>query len=189
MSTAARTTVIGPEASARNFLSPTDLPWRGLWMAVRPANAFPNRIRRVIVGVDFAPSTERALSMVSRAVGATDTAMELVYVVDVFTEMFVLGNTSLRRHPRQLRRNLHAMLSRRVAAARDQGASCSSTILVGLPGLALVRHAERTDADALVLGHQQGRCSAGQAPDPLTWVGLAARRVLRHPDWRASSPG
>jgi nucleotide-binding universal stress UspA family protein len=162
----------------------------------------PRPVRRILVCVDFSPAADTALTGVLAAAAGRAMLIELVYVVDVFTEMFVLGNMRPPRGPDVAGRDIHAALSARVQAARAQGARCISTILVGLPGLALLNHADRTDADLLVLGLEdpagaprggdRGSDHRGRRPRKAPrsgWLAPAAQRVLRTPGWRRATGG
>jgi nucleotide-binding universal stress UspA family protein len=158
----------------------------------------PRPVRRILVGIDFTPAADAALTRVLAATAGKGTLIELVYVVDVFTEMFMLGTMRPPRGPDVAGRSIHEALSARVRAARGQGARCISTILVGLPGLALLNHADRTDAELLVLGLEPAAAARGgddararrprKAP-PSSWLAPAAQRVLRAPGWRPATGG
>jgi nucleotide-binding universal stress UspA family protein len=175
-------------------------PARKLRVAMRDdIGRTPRPVRRILVCIDFSAAADAALTGVLAATAGKPMMIELVYVVDVFTEMFVLGSMRPPRGPDVAGRDIHAALSARVQAARTQGARCISTILVGLPGLAVLNHADRTDADLLVLGLEDpaGTPRAGddhRGPRPRKaprsgWLGAAAQRVLRTPGWRPASGG
>jgi len=144
----------------------------------------PPVAKRILVGLDFLPPTEKALAAVLDAVSSTETEVELVYVVDFFTETFILGNERMIDQVDAIRIDAGRELRVRADAARARGIRCSSTILVGLPGLALARHADRTGADVVVLGLVGG----SRYGERSTWVTLAAARLLHHRPWHLLAP-
>jgi nucleotide-binding universal stress UspA family protein len=137
------------------------------------------RFRRIVVGIDFSAECDDALQSLASVAAGSDVMIELVYVIDVFTEAFVQGNGRRSRGSALSKEKIRRALRDRLETLRASRVHCACSVLVGLPALALTRHVERTAADLVVLGSRHRERHA-----PPTWVGLAARRLFRDPAWR-----
>jgi nucleotide-binding universal stress UspA family protein len=137
------------------------------------------RCRRIIVGLDFSAECDDALQSLAAVAAGSDVMIELVYVIDVFTDAFVQRNGRRSRGSALSKEKITRALRDRRETLRASRVHCACNVLVGLPALALARHVERTEADLVVLG---SRHREDHAPD--TWVGLAATRLFRDPAWR-----
>ena len=157
-------------------------PFR-LWLAVRDHRPrpvrFPGESRRIMVGVDFSPASEAAMSVVLGIAATTGTVVDLIHVFDGFTEAFVLGNRPMLDHVDTLLARVEQALRARTSAAAADGVRCVGTSLVGAPGIEITRHARSTGADLLVLGiGAESRGPLGRA-----WSGDAAVQTLRTGAW------
>jgi nucleotide-binding universal stress UspA family protein len=157
-------------------------------MAVRDERPRPVRIpcegRRIIVGVDFSSASDAVMGLVLGIAATTDAAVDLVYVLDGFTEAFIRGHHALLDRVDAILEAAERALRIRKEAAAAQGARCTATTLVGAPGIELTRHAEKTGADLLVLGLSSepgGRL--GRA-----WSTDAALQILRAGTWHERRP-
>ena len=152
-----------------------------LRMAVPPrCPAASPRFRRIIVSLDFSAECDDALQSLAAVAAGTDVMLEFVYIIDVFTETFVHCNGRRSRVSALSKEKITRALRDRLGdATRFDESECASSVLVGLPALALARHVERTAADLVVLGSRHRERHA-----PPTWVGLAATRLFRDPAWR-----
>ena len=151
-----------------------------LRMAVPPRRPQAStRFRRIIVGLDFSAECDDALQSLAAVAAGTDVMLDLVYVIDVFTETFVQSNGRRNGGSAVSKGTIKRALRDQLETLRASRVQCASSILVGLPALAIARHVERTAADLVVLGSQHRARHA-----PPTWVGLAATRLLRDPAWR-----
>lgn len=151
-----------------------------LRMAVPPRcpEASPG-FRRIIVCLDLSTECDDALQSVAAVAADTDVMLELVYIIDVFTEAFVQSNGRRSSGSALSKGKLTRALRDRLETLRAWRVRCAGSVLVGLPALALARHVERTAADLVVLGSRHRERHA-----PPTWVGLAATRLFRDPAWR-----
>jgi nucleotide-binding universal stress UspA family protein len=139
--------------------------------------AYP--IRRIMVATDFSEgsdaATERAFAIAS-ALGAT---IDLVHVLD--TALLVapasLGAMPL-VEPQALMDEIDKALTARVEKAHRAGLVCQSDSLDGYPSREIVRHAQKTGADLIVLG-THGRTGLAHAI-----MGSVAERVVH----RSSCP-
>jgi nucleotide-binding universal stress UspA family protein len=157
-------------------------PFR-LWLAVRDSRPrpvrFPGEVRRIMVGADFSPASDAAMGVVFGIAATTGTVVDLVHVLDGFTEAFVHGDRPLLDHVDAILARVAGALRARMTAAASEGVRCVSTSLAGAPGIELTRHARRTGADLLVLG--VGRETSG--PLGRAWSAEAAVQVLRTGSW------
>jgi nucleotide-binding universal stress UspA family protein len=151
-----------------------------LLLAVSPRcpEASP-RYRRIIVCLDFSAECDEALKSVAAVAAGTDAMLELVYIIDLFTETFVHGDGRRSRGSALSKEEITRALRDRLQTLRASRVRCACSVLVGLPALALARHVERTAADLVVFGTRRRERDA--LP---TWVGLAATRLFRDPAWR-----
>ena len=137
------------------------------------------RFRRIIVCLDFSAECDDALQSLAAVAAGTDVMLELVYIIDVFTETFVHCNGRRSRGSALSKEQITRALRDRLETLRAPRVRCASSVLFGLPALALARKDERTAADLVVLGSRHRERHA-----PPTWVGLAATRLFRDPAWR-----
>ena len=132
-----------------------------------------------MVGVDFSQASDAAMGLVFGIAATTGTVVDLVHVLDGFTEAFVLGDRTLLDHVDATLALVGRELRARTVAAASDGVRCVSTSLVGAPGIELTQHARRTGADLLVLGlGVETRGPLGRA-----WSADAAVQTLRTGNW------
>jgi len=151
-----------------------------LRMAVPPRcpEASPE-FRRIIVCLDLSAECDDALQSLAAVAAGTDVMLELVYIIDVFTEAFVQSNGRRSRGAALSKEKIMRALRYRLEMLRASRVRCACSILVGLPALALARHVQRAAADLVVLGSRHR-----ERHTPPTWVNLAATRLFRDPAWR-----
>jgi nucleotide-binding universal stress UspA family protein len=151
-----------------------------LCLAVPPrSRGASRRFRRIIVCVDFSAECDDALHSVAAVAAGTEVMLDLVYVIDVFTEAFVQRSGGRSHGSTFAKETIKRALRDRLETLRASRVRGACSVLVGLPALALARHVNRTAADLVVLGSRRRERHA-----PPTWVGLAAARLFRDPGWR-----
>jgi nucleotide-binding universal stress UspA family protein len=136
-------------------------------------------IRRILVPTDFSRSADRALDKaieLARAVGA---AVELAHVsAPVLVLPPPLELVAIPQLFPDVPRRIQESLAERVARAKAAGVACESIELEGHPHQEIVRHADDTGVDLIVMGtHGQGGLAHAV-------LGSVAERVLH----RAACP-
>jgi universal stress protein A len=136
----------------------------------------PKNIKRILAPVDFsepsADAVETAIAM-GRAFGATvelvhvtaDAAYPLPPPVDV-----AMAPVDMARVMEEVARSLTAEEER----VRAAGVACESTTLIGRADSEIVRHADETGADIIVMG-THGRSGLSHV-----LLGSVAQRVVQH---------
>jgi nucleotide-binding universal stress UspA family protein len=110
------------------------------------------RRRRIMVLIEFTPASEVACQMGIGLARKTGSLLELVCVLDAFTELFQHQNAGLALHPEDWLAVLGAALAVRAAPGLEAGVPTLTTTLVGAPALELVRHARSTGAAVVIVG-------------------------------------
>jgi nucleotide-binding universal stress UspA family protein len=136
-------------------------------------------IKRIIVATDFSEGSDVAMERafgLAKTLGAT---LDLVHVLDtaILTAPASLGSMPL-VEPEVLMDQIDEQLSVRVEKAQKEGLVCQSDSLDGYPAREIVRHAEKTGADLIVVG-THGRTGVAHVI-----MGSVAERVVQ----RASCP-
>jgi nucleotide-binding universal stress UspA family protein len=136
-------------------------------------------IKRIVVATDFSEGSDAAMERafgLAKALGAT---IDLVHVLDtaILAAPTSLGAMPL-VEPQVLMDQIDEALSKRVAEAQKGGLVCQSNSLDGYPAREIVRHAEKTNADLIVLG-THGRTGVAHVI-----MGSVAQRVVQ----RSSCP-
>jgi nucleotide-binding universal stress UspA family protein len=138
----------------------------------QPANEGPAqeaRTRRVLLAQDRPWAAERSGRLAEAIARRSDALLDVVVVVDGFSEIFLRKNRTLAQDPERYLAAVQAALDVRVATIRARGVRCVGTLLVGAPPLELARHAAASSADLIVLTSE---------PELVVWVQSALR-------WRA----
>jgi nucleotide-binding universal stress UspA family protein len=136
-------------------------------------------IKRIIVATDFSEGSDAAMERaftIAKALGAT---IDLVHVLDtaLLTAPASLGAMPL-IEPESLMNEIDKALAARVAQATEAGLVCQSDSLDGYPAREIVRHAQKTGADLIVVG-THGRTGVAHVI-----MGSVAQRVVQ----RSSCP-
>ena len=136
-------------------------------------------IKRIVVATDFSEGSDAAMERafgLAKTLGAT---VDLVHVLDtaILTAPASLGSMPL-VEPEVLMDQIDEQLTARVEQGQRQGLVCQSDSLDGYPAREIVRHAEKTGADLIVLG-THGRTGVAHVI-----MGSVAERVVQ----RASCP-
>jgi nucleotide-binding universal stress UspA family protein len=145
---------------------------------VPPANDPHRLVRRVLLAQDLRPGAEaggRLAESIARRSGAL---LDVVAVVDGFSEIFLHENRALIADPDRYLHALQAALEVRVALARLRGVRCLGTLLVGAPPLELARHAAGSGADLMVL--TSSRETLVRVQSTLRWRALTLPAGVQH---------
>jgi universal stress protein A len=136
-------------------------------------------IKRIVVATDFSEGSDAAMEKAFAIAGAVGATVDVVHVLD--TALLVapasLGAMPL-IEPEALLEEVDKALVARVEKARAAGLICMSDSLDGYPAREIVRHAQKTGADLIVVG-THGRTGVAHAI-----LGSVAERVIQ----RASCP-
>jgi nucleotide-binding universal stress UspA family protein len=132
-------------------------------------------IKRIIVATDFSEGSDGAMERAFAIAKALGASVDLVHVLD--TSLFMapasLGAMPL-IEPEALLEEVDKALVARVERAQAAGLVCQSDSLDGYPAREIVRHAQKTGADLIVLG-THGRTGVAHAI-----LGSVAERVVQH---------
>jgi nucleotide-binding universal stress UspA family protein len=136
-------------------------------------------IKRIVVATDFSEGSDAAMERafgLAKTLGAT---VDLVHVLDtaILTAPASLGSMPL-VEPELLMEQIDEQLTARVEQAHKEGLVCQSDSLDGYPAREIVRHAQKTGADLIVLG-THGRTGVAHVI-----MGSVAERVVQ----RATCP-
>ncbi|HVU52349.1 MAG TPA: universal stress protein [Polyangia bacterium] len=132
-------------------------------------------IKRIVVATDFSEGSDAAMErafVIARWLGAS---IDLVNVLDtaLLTAPASLGAVPL-IEPEALMEQIDTALAARVARATEAGLVCQSNSLDGYPAKEIVRHAQKTGADLIVVG-THGRTGVAHV-----LMGSVAERVVQH---------
>jgi nucleotide-binding universal stress UspA family protein len=117
----------------------------------RPTAPMVAHAHRILLAQDAAAEGEKSGRLAEALARRSDALLDLVAVVDGFSEMFLRKNRALERDPDRYLRAIEASLEVRVALCRSRGIRCVGSLVVGAPALELARHAAATHADLIVL--------------------------------------
>jgi nucleotide-binding universal stress UspA family protein len=136
-------------------------------------------IKRIVVATDFSPGSDAAMAHAFALAATLGAAVDLVHVLDpaLLTAPAALGAMPL-FDAQGLMDEIDEALATRSRQATDAGLVCSSDSLEGFPPREIVRHAEKTGADLIVLA-THGRTGLAH-----TIMGSVAERVVQ----RATCP-
>jgi universal stress protein A len=135
--------------------------------------------KRIVVATDFSPAGDAAMERAFALARVLDATVDLVHVLDtaLLAMPASLGAMPL-IEPDVLMNQVDEALTARVEKAQEAGLVCQSDSLDGYPAREIVRHAQQTNADLIVLG-THGRTGVAHAI-----MGSVAERVVQ----RASCP-
>ena len=136
-------------------------------------------IERIVVATDFSEGSDAAMERAFALARALGASLDLVHVLDtaLLAAPASLGGMPL-VDPEPLMNQIDIALAARVAKATEAGLRCQSSSLDGYPAKEIVRHAEKTGADLIVIG-THGRTGIAHVI-----MGSVAQRVVQ----RASCP-
>src|SRR5579871_2682302 len=108
--------------------------------------------KRIIVATDFSEGSDAAMERAFAIASALGATVDLVHVLDtaLLTAPASLGSMPL-IEPEGLFEEIDKALVARVEKAHALGLICQSASLDGYPAREIVRHAQKTDADLIVL--------------------------------------
>jgi nucleotide-binding universal stress UspA family protein len=109
------------------------------------------RAHRILLAQDLSPGAEGSGRLAEALARRSDALLDVVVVVDGFSEIFLRKNRALAHDPERYLAAVQAALEVRVALSRARGVRCVGTLVVGAPSLELARHAAVTKADLIVL--------------------------------------
>jgi nucleotide-binding universal stress UspA family protein len=140
--------------------------------------AMPAHLERIVLAQELTAGTEVASRLATALARRTDALLDVVAVVDAFSEVFDRRNQAAIRDPDRFLATMQTLLDVQVLLIRRRGIRCIGTLLVGAPPLELARHAAATKADLMVLGTSpQTVAHVGQA---LHWRALAVDLGAAH---------
>jgi nucleotide-binding universal stress UspA family protein len=136
-------------------------------------------IKRIVVATDFSEGSDAAMERAFAIAGALGATIDLVHVLDtaLLTAPSSLGSMPL-VEPEALMHEIDTALAARVEKAAQAGLVCQSDSLDGYPAREIVRHAQKTGADLIVVG-THGRTGIAHVI-----MGSVAERVVQ----RSSCP-
>jgi nucleotide-binding universal stress UspA family protein len=136
-------------------------------------------IKRIIVATDFSEGSDVAMERAIGLASALGASLDLVHVLDpaLLTAPASLGAMAL-GDADVLMEQIDDALASRVERVQRAGLVCQSDSLDGFPPREIVRHAQKTGADLIVLG-THGRTGIAHAI-----MGSTAERVVQ----RSSCP-
>jgi nucleotide-binding universal stress UspA family protein len=136
-------------------------------------------IKRIVVATDFSAAGDAAMERAFALARVLDATVDLVHVLDTALLATPAGLGAMPLiEPDVLMNQVDEALTARVEKAREQGLVCQSDSLDGYPAREIVRHAQKTNADLIVLG-THGRTGVAHVI-----MGSVAERVVQ----RASCP-
>jgi hypothetical protein len=135
-------------------------------------------VRRVLLAQDLGVSGVGGGQLAEALARRSNALLDVVAVVDGFTEIFHKDNAAMARDPDQYLASVGTALDVCVGAYRARGVRCTGTLVVGEPSSELLRHAAGTRPDLLVLS-----CApeiVGRVQTALRWRAFTV--------WRGSAP-
>jgi nucleotide-binding universal stress UspA family protein len=136
-------------------------------------------IKRIMVATDFSEGSDAAMERAFELARTLGASLDIVHVLDtaLLAAPAALGAMPL-VEPEALMSEIDTALSARVEMAHKAGLVCQSDALDGFPPKEIVRHAQKTGADLIVVG-THGRTGVAHAI-----MGSVAERVVQ----RSSCP-
>jgi nucleotide-binding universal stress UspA family protein len=133
----------------------------------------------MVVGLDFSAASDAAMQAAFSMAVALDAAVDLVHVVEpgILAAPDMLGGMAL-VDGEALFEKIDGELSARARKASAMGLVCQTNCLQGFPSRELVKHAEKTSAELIVVG------THGRTGIQHVVLGSVAERVVQ----RASCP-
>jgi hypothetical protein len=113
--------------------------------------ALSGHFGRIILVQELTVGAEVASRLATALARRTDALLDVVAVIDAFSEVFERRNREAIRDPERFLATIQTLLDVQVHLIRRQGVRCVGTLLVGAPPLELARHAAVTHTDLMVL--------------------------------------
>jgi nucleotide-binding universal stress UspA family protein len=136
----------------------------------------PKTIKRIMVATDFSESSNEAVETAVAFAHERGATVELVHVAAEIAYI-VPPPMDVMSVPFDMEKTLSAAATRMASEERRvlaKGVACESNVLVGRADTEIVRHADETHSDLIVLG-THGRTGLGHA-----LLGSIAERVVQH---------
>jgi universal stress protein family protein len=108
-------------------------------------------IRRIVAVLDASQASRTVHRFAVALARSTQATLDLVGVLDAFSELFHRGNHALSDDPGGYLARVEAALDVAVRVTRCQGVPCSGRVLVGAPVLEISRYVLATEADLVLL--------------------------------------
>jgi nucleotide-binding universal stress UspA family protein len=135
-------------------------------------------IKRIVVGIDFSEgAADTAMQLAFSLAAVFKATVDLVHVLEpgILVAPTSLGSMAL-ADGAALFEQIDGALSARAEKAAAAGLVCQTNSLQGFPSRELVRHAQMTAADLIVVG------THGRTGIEHVVLGSVAERVVRHAD-------
>lgn len=134
----------------------------------------PVSIKRIVVGMDFSRSADAAMAQAFSLAARFDVPVDLVHVLEpgALTAPATLGAMAL-GDGKAIFEGIDRELTSRAQQAAAAGVICQTESLQGSPSRELVRHAEKTGADLIVVG------THGRTGLPHILLGSVAQKVVQ----------
>jgi nucleotide-binding universal stress UspA family protein len=113
--------------------------------------ALQRRSNRVILVQELTVGAEVASRLATALARRSDAVLDVVAVVDAFSEVFLRRNREVMRDPERFLSTIQTLLDVQVQMTRRRGVRAVGTLLVGAPALELARHVRSSGADLMVL--------------------------------------
>jgi nucleotide-binding universal stress UspA family protein len=132
-------------------------------------------IKRIVVGIDFSEGAEAAMEVAFSLAESFDSVVDLVHAAEpgVFAAPTSLGSMAL-VDGAALFRQIDDALSSRAQRAASEGLVCQTNCLTGFAAREIVRHAQKTGADLIVVG------THGRTGIEHVVLGSVAERIVQH---------
>jgi hypothetical protein len=113
--------------------------------------ALAGHFQRIILVQELTVGAEVASRLAVALARRSDAVLDVVAVIDAFSEVFQRQNREAIRAPERFLSTIQTLLDVQVQIIRRRGVRCVGTLLVGAPPLELARHATASQADLMVL--------------------------------------
>lgn len=130
-------------------------------------------IKKIVVGTDFSEATDAVLQMAIANALSHQASIELVHVREPFSYAVTGGDLPTDAQKEIVFNWIDDSLGRLAARVTNAGVSCITTTLDGSAHAQLVSHADKVDADLIVVG-THGRSGIAHAI-----LGSVAERVVQ----------
>jgi universal stress protein A len=133
-------------------------------------------VKRIVVGTDFSDRSDAAMDAAVSMAVAFQAVVDVVHVVEpgILATPDSLGAMALAESTTPFVQQIDEALALRAAKATAARLVCQTNSLQGAPAQELVRHAEKTGADLIVVG-THGRTGLEHVV-----LGSVAERVVQH---------
>jgi nucleotide-binding universal stress UspA family protein len=135
-------------------------------------------IRRILVPVDFSPTSDQALSYAAALAEEFGASLSLLHVIDDRwitgawpAEVYVADLPKLRE---DLVADMRQQIQKCLDSLTDNGIKGTGDVLIGVPSHVIIEQASTTGADLIVMG------THGRTGITHLLIGSVAERVIRH---------